>query len=144
MENNPIEFFDDMYDNDDCVPVNPIGSTSLSTVNDATSYSSSTNKTTTSFVLPPSSISSSATPEMDPAVLYKKMLALRAEVRSFYPMLTNSEHFFQLMAKQNSMDKNDVLNDTTLQILSAMCPTGAFLLSCNYSMFNSFISFTRL
>jgi hypothetical protein len=82
MEDDPIDFFDDMYDNDD--GVNPTGSTSLSTVNDATSYSS-TNNTTRSFLLPPSSISSSATPEMDPAVLYKKMLALRAEVRSFYP-----------------------------------------------------------
>lgn len=83
MEDDPIEFFDDMYDNDDCVPVNPTGSTSLSAVNDATSYSS-TNKTTGSFLLPPSSLSSSATPEIDPAVLYKKMQALLAEVCSFY------------------------------------------------------------
>lgn len=59
-------------------------------------------------------------------------------------MPTNSEYFFQLMAKENSTDENDVVNDTVLQILSAMCPTGAFLLSCNYSMFKSFIYFTRL
>jgi len=60
------------------------------------------------------------------------------------PMPTNSEYLFQLRAKGNLTDENDVLNDTTLQTLSAMCPTGAFLLSCNYSMFNSSISFTRL
>jgi hypothetical protein len=59
-------------------------------------------------------------------------------------MPTNSEFLFQLKAKENLTDENDVFNDTTLQTLSAMCPTGTFLLSCNYSMFNSSISFIRL
>jgi len=74
VEDDPIDFFDDMYENDDSV--NPTGSTSLSTINNTTSYSS---KTTTPFLLSPSSVSSSATPE----ILYEKMLALRTEVCSF-------------------------------------------------------------
>jgi len=82
MGDDPIELFDDMYDNDDSMDFTR--STSLSTVNNRTSHHpSSTIKTTTSFLLPLSSVSS---PEIDPIEsLYKKMLGLRAEVCSFYP-----------------------------------------------------------
>jgi hypothetical protein len=83
MEDDPIELFDDMYDNDDSMDLTR--STSLSIVNNRTSHVPFTAKTTTSFLLPPRGVSSSATQEIDPIEsLYKKMLELRDEVCSFY------------------------------------------------------------